>query len=71
MRQSVEEIITHLNEADKQTLIKLYHLRCLSIEQIYQLYYCQNTEFKSFVQKNISELVRLKLIKLSNYRDNE
>ena len=70
MGQSIEEIITHLDEADKQTLIKLYHLRCLSIEQIYQLYYCQNTEFKSFVQKNISELVRLKLIKLSNYKDN-
>lgn len=71
MNQSIEEIITHLSSADQQTLTKLYQLRCLSIQQIYQLYYQSEVDFKAFVQQNLSELVHLKLIKLNHYKENE
>ena len=71
MSESVETIVTHLSQADQQTLIKLYQLRCLSIQQVYRLYYQEHLEFKQFVQETLVALVQLKLIKLNHYKENE
>lgn len=71
MNQSIEKKLTNLSEADQQTLIKLYQLRCLSIQQAYRLYYQSTVDFKTFVKKNLSELVQLELVKLNHYKENE
>lgn len=69
MNKSSKPLITQLNEADKKMLIKLYQLRCLSVQQIFDLYYRSIIDFNAFVKKNLTKMVQLNLIKLSHYQE--
>lgn len=71
MSQHSSQNLLDLTESDKQLLTKLYQLRCLSVEQLYQLYYQSQMDFKTFIQKTLKQLTDLGLVQITNYKDSQ